>query len=225
MSSATSAPRRATRKDATANRAAIIAAAATALNRDPEAPIEAIAAAAGLSRRALYGHFSGRDALLEEVLLRGAERVGASVAMVAHEDARVELALIGATMWSEVASVRVMAQLAVRGPHAATITGSLEPIRRRLLDTVRRGAEAGTVRTDIPVVTLARLIEGAALSVLDEAISSGVSAGRGHRLVMLAVLATAGLDWRAAGTLIDESPELAFDAATGNGRRKQGTRA
>lgn len=201
---------RAPRKDAAANREAILSSAGRVLNADPDAAIEAIAAAAGLSRRTLYGHFPSRDALVTEVLVRGARRVSASVQHVAHEDARVELALVGARLWTEVAAVRVMAQLAVRGPHARVVASSLAPVRRRILSITRRGVHEGSLRTDLAASRLARLIEGAALAVLDEATATGMSERSGHRLVMLAVLGTSGLDWRSAGDLIDTTPVLAY---------------
>jgi len=64
------------------------------------------------------------------------------------------------------------------------------------------------VRTDIPADTLARLIEGAAIAVLDEAGRSRMAAAAARRLAMLAVLGMAGLDAAAANRLIDETPEL-----------------
>ena len=56
------------RRDATANRAALLVAAQSVLARDPHASLDAIAQSAGLSRRALYGHFSDRESLLREVI-------------------------------------------------------------------------------------------------------------------------------------------------------------
>jgi hypothetical protein len=76
---------------------------------------------------------------------------------------------------------------------------------------VRAGARLDPqhrVRSDIPADTLARLIEGAALAVLDEATRIRMSAPAGRRLAMLAVLAIAGLDATAANRLIDTTPEL-----------------
>jgi AcrR family transcriptional regulator len=201
---------RALRRDATENRATILEAAAAALNRDIEASLTAIAEEAGLSRRAIYGHFATRDELVTAVLLQGAERVGASLNPIDHPDARVEIALYGSTLWAEVAHVRVMAQLAVRGPHRAQVAAALAPARARLHDTVVRGVAAGVLRDDIAPATLARLIEGAALAVLDEANRTRISRARGHELVMLATLSTAGMGWREADRLIASTPELAF---------------
>ena len=201
---------RATRRDATANREALLDAAAAALNEDVDASLETIAARAGLSRRAVYGHFATRDDLLVEVFTRGAARLAALLDPVAHPDARVEIALFGATLWAEVEHVRVSAALAVRGPHRERVGAALDPARERLRGTVERGRAAGQVRTDVDAGTVARLIESAAVGVLDEATRTGLSRAAGHRLVMLAGLSAAGLGWREADALIDGTPELAF---------------
>jgi AcrR family transcriptional regulator len=190
---------RAPRRDAAENREAIILAAAAALNDDIDASLETIAARAGLTRRAIYGHFATRDDLLVETFTRGAARVGSSLLHVSHPDARVEIALYGATLWAEVEHVRVAAQLAVRGPHRARVAEALEPARQKLLATVERGIADGTLRTDIAAPTLARLIEAAAVAVLDEATRTGMTDDEGRRLVMLNGLGAAGIGWREAG--------------------------
>jgi len=203
MTSSTRAPRR----DATENRAALLAAARVVLNRDPDAGLDAIAAEAGLTRRAVYGHFANRDALLLELVEQGTSRVVEALVAVDPPQPLVRIALIASRMWHEVEAVRVMTLFAVRGPFQAQVAERLRPLRRHLSDTVREGARHG-VRTDIPADTLARLIEGAAIAVLDEAGRSRMAASAARRLAMLAVLGMAGLDATAANRLIDETPEL-----------------
>ncbi|MBN9182740.1 MAG: TetR family transcriptional regulator, partial [Microbacterium sp.] len=73
MTSTASVPRR-PRRDAVENRAGILAAATATIAHDPHASIDTIARSAGLSRRALYGHFEDRDALIREVIAAGAQR-------------------------------------------------------------------------------------------------------------------------------------------------------
>ncbi len=199
---------RAPRKDAATTRQALVDAAVVALDRDPDASLETIAAAAGLSRRAVYGHFATRDDLVREVLQRGARRVVEALAGIAHDDSRIHIALIGARLWAEVEQVRVMARVAVRGPHAREVGAELAPLRAELQRVVERGIAAGELRGDIPAPTLARLIEGGAFAVLDEATRSDIGRAEGHSLVILTSLALCGLDWRAAGELIAATPEL-----------------
>jgi len=193
---------RAPRKDAAENREAILRAAALLLNDDPDASLESIAVAAGLSRRALYGHFANRDDLLRELVVLGAARISAALPPITEGDSRLQLALIGARMWDEVEHVRVMARVAVRGPLAPVVADALEPLRRTLREVIERGIRAGELRPDIDAPILARLVEGAALTVLDEATRGPLSREHGRRLVVLGALGACGLDWREAGAIL-----------------------
>jgi AcrR family transcriptional regulator len=198
------------RRDAAANREALVEAAVRLLNVDIDASLEAIAAEAGLSRRAVYGHFATRDDLVREVLTRGAARVARSLEPVRHADARVEIALFGVTLWRDVQHARVTAEFAVRGPHMEFVAGALAPARALLLATVQRGVREGVLRRDIPAPRLAHLIENVAIDVLTEATRNGLDAPAGHRLVIAATLSMAGLGWLEAADLAASTPELAY---------------
>lgn len=196
------------RRDAVENREALLAAARVELNLDADASLEAIAARAGLSRRSVYGHFATRDELLRELITLGAARVAGAVVGVDHADPLVRLALIASRLWREVDDIRVMAVFAVRGPLKGHTADALAPLRARVVGAIVEGVAAGSVRSDIPAARLARLVEDAALSALDEASVDGMPAADAHRLVMLLVLSTAGLSAPQAAELIDTHPEL-----------------
>jgi AcrR family transcriptional regulator len=199
------------RSDATANRAALIAAARIELNADPSASLETIAVAAGLSRRSVYGHFASRDDLLRELLTTGSQRVSAALAARTADDPLLDLALIAAHLWREVETMRVMALFAVRGPFKHLTADNLGPLRARVLDDIVRGQEQGGIRSDIDAATLAHLIEEGALMVLDEATAQPFTAEQGHTLAIRVVLGLAGLGWREANTFIESHSELAFE--------------
>jgi AcrR family transcriptional regulator len=207
MSTVTS---RAPRRDAADNREALLAAARVVFALDPESSLDAVAAEAGLSRRSVYGHFANRDDLQRELVTQGSQRITAALEPILHADPLVRLALIAAGLWREVASLRVMALFAVRGAHRQHTIAHLAPLRARVLDGVREAATSGQARADIPVERLARLVEDAALAVLEESTRSELSASEGHRLAMLNVLSTLGLGWREADTFIDSHDELAW---------------
>ncbi len=196
------------RRDAVDNRAALIAAARVVFANNPDASLDAVATEAGLSRRSVYGHFANREDLQRELVTLGAQRVTAALESVDHADPIIRLALIGAGLWREVASVRVMALFAVRGDLRQHSAAGLAPLRARVLDAVREAAAAGEARADIPAERLARLVEDAALAVLEESTRSELSPAEGHRLVMQGILAVLGLGWREANQLIDSTPEL-----------------
>lgn len=209
MGSMTSAdqPARATRRDATENRAALLEAAKTTLQQDPDASLETIAAAAGLSRRAVYGHFPSRDDLVREVVTAGAARIAAAVpspAVLADLPPAARLAAIAVTLWSEVSHVRSMARVAVRSPFAESVAQVFAPLRAQVRAACALGIADGSMRDDVDADTLARLVEGACIVVLDEATRSGTSVEAGRRTVVLSALGTAGIDWRTA--LLSEPP-------------------
>jgi AcrR family transcriptional regulator len=73
----TSLPRR--RADAVSNRAAVLDAATRVLVADPQASMADVAAAAGVARRTLYGHFSSREDLVTAIAGRVVEGLRACV--------------------------------------------------------------------------------------------------------------------------------------------------
>jgi AcrR family transcriptional regulator len=199
---------RAPRRDAAENREALLAAARAILNRDPDASLDAIAVAAGLTRRAVYGHFSSRNTLVAELADRGAARVAAAVDAARAEDPVLDIALLGRVVWDEVENVRAMTRAVVRGPLRERLGAALGPIHERLVEDATRAARNGSGRNDLPADTVARLIEGSALTVLDESNRAPLSRADGRRLVILAGLGALGLSWRSAHELIEANAEL-----------------
>jgi AcrR family transcriptional regulator len=210
MESVTITSIRVPRRDAAENREALLGSARIMLNLDPSASLEAIATHAGLSRRAVYGHFATRDELIRELLAIGSQRVAVAMEDIAHPDPVVRLALIAARLWREVADVRVMAVFAVRGPFKGHTAEALTPLRAQVRAAIAEAAGRGSIRKDICADRLARLVEDAALSVLEESAREPLNSEDGHRLVMLMTLGTAGLGWRECERLIDSTPDLAW---------------
>jgi hypothetical protein len=105
-----------------------------------------------------------------------------------------------------------MAVLAVRGPLKNHTAAALAPLRASVRAAIALAMESGSIRTDIPVERLGRLVEDAALSALEESARSGLDSADGHRLVMLMSLGTVGLGWRECERIIDTTPELHWEA-------------
>lgn len=200
------------RRDAVRNRAALVAAATSLIARDPHASIASIAEAAGVSRRAVYGHFPDRDALVAELVRSGVERFNAVAAEptdAATEDAPLALARLASRLWAEAAQVQVAASLALDDAHIETTGMILAPLRRRLMAVVRAGQDAGTLRTDIAAPTLARLIEEAARTVI---VRLDASSDHARDLAVRTVLSVAGLSWRETDALLATHPDLTQEA-------------
>ncbi len=193
------------RRDALENRAGILAAAHVALAHDPRASVDAIARQAGLTRRALYGHFDDRDALVRELVTQGAERFNAVATTIDDGDARVALARLAAALWNEAASVQVLAAIALDEAHLEETATALAPLRRTVVRIVRDGQEAEVLRTDVAAPTLARLVEETARTVITRMDASSPAA---RDLAVRAVLSIAGLSWREAAALLEAHPDV-----------------
>jgi AcrR family transcriptional regulator len=203
---------RARRKDAEANREAILDAATALLMQDRNTALEPIAQHAGLTRRTLYGHFAGRDELIDAVLIRAAARLTAELDPISHPDPRVELALHASRLWADSEDVLLLTRLSGHGGHRDQVARMLEPVRLRLRDTIERGIETGALRDDIEPGSFARLVEATALSVLSEARRTFLSPERGHVLVVSCVLGIAGLGRDEVESLIQTTPVLRYGA-------------
>jgi AcrR family transcriptional regulator len=199
---------RAPRKDALENRAAILEAATAVFRRDPEASIDAVAAEAGLSRRAVYGHFASRDDLLAELVERGGHRISEALAGVRDDDPRIHLALVGGALCDQIAEVKILANSLVHSGLERAAGTALAPVRRSVRDAIGRGGAAGDFRDDLDTEMLARLVEDAAIAVLDESVRSDLDHEEARRLVMSVGLSVAGLSWRDAAHVADLAAEM-----------------
>jgi len=193
------------RRDALENRAGIIAAAQSVLATDPNASLDAIAHAAGLSRRALYGHFSDREALLRAVIEVGAARFNTIAEQVDHPDARVALARLAADLWRAASTVQASANIALDDAHVADTVRALAPLRRRVRDLVERGCAEGAFRADVPPELLGFLIEETARATLRELPAETPDAAS---VVVRVVLSVSGLSWTEQAGLLAAHPGI-----------------
>lgn len=190
MPSSTPRPRR---RDAEQNREQLICTASEVLRDNPTASLDEIARRAGLSRRGLYGHFASREELLGTLLQRGAARITERIGLIDDADPAVAIAGIAARIWEQVAPIRVSAALAMHDPYRNQVATSLEPLRARLREIIRRGIAAGQLPDGISAETTAVLIENTALGVLDAAARDLLDPAETLELIVLTGLGAAGL--------------------------------
>jgi AcrR family transcriptional regulator len=164
-------PRRA---DAKRNVAAILAAAAECLAKNPDTSMAEIAAVAGVGRMTLYGHFKTRADLLDAVLARViAEAHETLDAVDVTGDPRDALARLAAGSWLVVDRLRHVLSAAQRELPAERIHQAHDQVLGRVQSLIERGRDTGAFRADLPVPWLVSL----AMNVMHAA-AAEVSAGR-----------------------------------------------
>lgn len=164
-------PRRA---DARRNVAAILTAAAACLAENPDTSMAEIAAAAGVGRMTLYGHFKTRADLLDAVLARlVAEAHAALDAVDLAGDPRAALARLVTATWLIVDQLRQVMAAAQRELPAERLRQAHELVLGRVQALIERGQDAGQFRADLPLAWLVSL----AMSVMHAA-AAEVTAGR-----------------------------------------------
>ena len=139
------------RADARRNIAAILDAATECLAGDPEMSIAGIAAAAGVGRITLYGHFKTRADLVDAVLVRTVQQCDEILdATDTTGDPADALARLVASSWQLVHQFRNILLAAQRELPADRIRGVHDRILRRVQTLIERGQRAGAFRTDLP---------------------------------------------------------------------------
>lgn len=208
QSTAGSAPPRVRRSDAATNHKTLLQTAQIVLAENPQASLGTIARAAGLSRRALYGHFADRESLLREVIALGAERFNTIAAATDDADPRVAIARLAARLWREAIAVRAAANIALSEAHVSATVRSLAPLRQRVRDLTRTGTAAGLFRRDMTPEVLAVLIEETARATLRQ---EQLDPGGDPLLIVRVVLSIVGLSWAEQADLMAAHPDIAAE--------------
>lgn len=178
------------RADARKNVDAILDAATTCLALDPDASVSAIAAAAGVSRVTLYGHFDSRASLVAQAVERAMQHSGAELEAVdLRGDPTEALSRLLEASWRVTHRYGGLVIAAEQTLPADELRAAHEDPTRRVLRVLRRGRREGAFRTDMPlswqVTTIQGLLHAASASVHREELSAEKAAG----LVITTVLA------------------------------------
>ncbi len=140
-------PGRRRRADAERSRAAVLDAAAEVLGQRPDASMDAIAAAAGVTRQTVYAHYPSREALLAAVVDRiSAEALAAVDAVALDEGPAVDalLRLVEAS-WQTFERYPLLLRIAPGDLDPSTDHERHQPVTDRLLRLIRRGQRAGEI--------------------------------------------------------------------------------
>jgi AcrR family transcriptional regulator len=175
MSEATHAPLDGKRRaDARRSIAAILDAAIAVLSERPQASMEEVAHAAGVSRQTFYAHFASREALIRAVQDRTlAEAVAAIDAAELHKGpAAAALERLVAAGWQTLERYPLVLQLRVEMTPEEQLALH-RPILERLERLIRRGQRRGEFDRTLPAKWLL-----AAFLALSHAAGEEVAAGR-----------------------------------------------
>lgn len=139
------------RADALRNIESILDAATECLADDPEMSVADIAAAAGVGRITLYGHFKTRGELVDAVFTRTMQRADDILAATdTAGEPREALSRLVAASWEIVHQQRNLLHAAQRELPPERIRGTHDKVLRRMQSVVTRGQRDGVFRTDLP---------------------------------------------------------------------------
>lgn len=150
------------------NRERILDVAVEVLGRNPDAGMGEVAAAAGVVRRTVYGHFPTRSDLVLALTRRAVDEVAAILAEGAAADRPADEAWADfvARLWPLAHRYRVLVVLR-RGELGKDIHALLRPIDDTLAALVGRGQDSAAFGRHLPAAVLSQVAWSAVFSVAD----------------------------------------------------------
>jgi AcrR family transcriptional regulator len=144
------------------------------LGRSPDAGMGEVAAAAGVVRRTVYGHFPTRSDLVLALTRRAVDELAAVLAEVAAADRPADEAWADfvARLWPLAHRYRVLVALR-RGELGEDIHALLRPVDTTLAALVGRGQDSGVLGRHLPPDVLSQLAWSAVFSLADHDLSRG----------------------------------------------------
>ncbi|MEU2035011.1 TetR/AcrR family transcriptional regulator [Nocardia amamiensis] len=152
---------------AQANRKRILDIAAAELARNPAASMEEIAAAAGVVRRTLYGHFPTREALIDGILDLASEDIAHTLrSLDPDEPVAVTSARCTIALWRVGDKYRLLFKLTETNL-GARIDERLAPVHEHGTAMLRHGQQLGVYSDHLPAEVLSRALAGLVLALLE----------------------------------------------------------
>ncbi|PWV84413.1 DNA-binding transcriptional regulator, AcrR family [Prauserella marina] len=151
-------PRRRRRADAQRSRSAVLTAAAQVLGTHPEAGLDDVAKAAGVSRQTVYAHFGSRESLVDAVLDHVTSEVVAAMDAAAIDGEAAETTLLRLLDASRSAAQRHPLLLQDSRISAERSRDLHRPIMSRFTEVIERAQREGEFTDRQPSTWLASAI-------------------------------------------------------------------
>jgi AcrR family transcriptional regulator len=192
------------RRNARSNRARILATARQELGRNPDVTLEELARAAGVVRRTLFGHFPGRQALLEALAEEAAESLQGALESGARSEEPADRAFAHFVfaLWPVGDRYRLLLALARHDLGVERVAEVLAPARAVGTAILERGQRDGVFHTQLPPAVLSAGLEAMTLALLEEVNSGALTDDGTHTAA--AMLVAAGVPEERARLVVDE---------------------
>ncbi|WP_285479360.1 TetR/AcrR family transcriptional regulator [Amycolatopsis sp. NBRC 101858] len=169
------------------------------LGENPDAGMGDIAAAAGVVRRTVYGHFPSRLDLVRTLMERAVIEMTGVLTEVDASGGEADAMWVEfiARVWPVAHRYRVLLALR-RGEYGEAIHGLLGPVDELLADLVKRGQDGAVFARHLPAGLLSQLAYGVVFAIADSELPDGP---RGARAAAVASLLLLGVPEKRAITL------------------------
>ncbi|WP_427889126.1 TetR/AcrR family transcriptional regulator [Kribbella sp. GL6] len=159
------------------------------LGDNPDAGMGDIAAAAGVVRRTVYGHFPSRLDLIQTLTDRAVTEMTAVLAEVNASAAEADAAWVEfiARVWPVAHRYRVLLALR-RGEYGEAIHSLLGPLDELLAGLVKRGQDSDVFAQHLPAGMLSQLSYGAVFTIADSDRTNGSLGARAATITSLLML-------------------------------------